>query len=125
MKRVFLIEDDVIMAECIVRAMRRAVAEDIEYQIFTDGVAAIQALDTSLPDLICLDILLNGPDGFTFLNELTSYSDTNEVPIIIISSLDLQGQDLSTYNVRAIFQKDTMTPTEVGQRIEEVLADGK
>ena len=49
--------------------------------------------------MIFLDILLTGPDGFTFLNELISYSDTAKIPIVIVSSLDFSGKDLKVNSI--------------------------
>ncbi len=73
--------------------------------------------------IFMLDSLLDGPDGFTFLNELISYSDTAEIPIIIVSSLDLSKRDLSGYGVKATLCKDTMTPKEVTAAVREALRE--
>lgn len=104
---IFIIDDDRLMAECIARATKK------ETKIFSNAIEAMQALDEKLPELIFLDILLDGPDGFTFLNEIVSYSETAEIPIVIVSSLDLTNQDLSDYGVIGILNKDTMTPQEI------------
>ena len=110
---IFVIDDDNIMAECIARACRQPA------QIFSNAIEAIQAIDNDLPDLIFLDILLDGPDGFTFLNELASYTDTADIPIIIVSSLDFKNQDLSSYGVVDILSKDTMTPLEIQKYVKK------
>ncbi len=104
---IFIIEDDIVMAKCI----KNAAGEDA--RIFSNAIEAIQALDTELPKLIFLDILLTGPDGFTFLNEMISYPDTAKIPIVIVSSLDFSGKDLSVYGVVGILNKDTMTPDDI------------
>ncbi|MBR3322339.1 response regulator [Candidatus Saccharibacteria bacterium] len=107
---IYVIDDDEIMAGCI----ERACGELREVKIFTNGIEAAQALDqTGVPDLIFLDILLDGPDGFTFLNELASYADTAVVPVVVVSSLDLAGRDLSVYNVVGVLDKNTMLPEEI------------
>lgn len=105
---IFIIEDDRIMAECIARA-----CENYQTKIFSNAIEAMANLDKNMPNLIFLDILLSGPDGFTFLNELSSYSDTVKIPIVIVSSLDLKGQDLSEYGVVGKLNKDNMYPEEV------------
>ena len=104
---IFVIDDDQIMAECIARSCKTPT------KIFTNAIDAMDALDDDLPSLIFLDILLDGPDGFTFLNELVSYSDTAAIPIVIVSSLDFHDQDLSDYGVVGILNKDTMLPVEI------------
>jgi len=121
MRKVFIIEDDREMAECIARSVKQI--EDIEIDIFGDVIAAVQALDADLPRLIFLDVLLDGPNGFTLLNELSSYSDTAKIPIIIVSSLNLSGQDLSAYGVVKVLNKETMLPAQIISAAREVLAD--
>ena len=104
---IFIIEDDEMMAECLAGYC------DSEVKIFHNAIDAMNDIDNGLPDLIFLDILLSGPDGFTFLNELASYSDTLNIPVVIVSSLNLNNLDLSSYNIVGILNKDTMMPKEV------------
>ena len=113
---IYIIEDDEIMAECIAMACRK-VKQPV--QIFHDAVSAMQALSSQLPELIFLDILLTGPDGFTFLNEMVSYEDTVKIPIIIVSSLDFKNQDLSHYGVKRVLNKATMTPDDIKNCLKE------
>ena len=61
--------------------------------------------------------MLDGPDGFTFLNELASYGDTAKIPIVIVSSLDLKNRDLTEYGVIGIIHKDTMLPEDIKQYV--------
>ncbi len=104
---IFVIDDDRLMAKCIANATKK------ETRIFDNGIEAMNALDDDMPDLIFLDILLTGPDGFTFLNELVSYSDTAKIPVVVVSSLDFSDKDLSGYGVVGVLSKDTMMPDEI------------
>lgn len=107
---IFVIDDDAVMANCIKKS-----CGEREVMIFGDGIAAMNALDDrGLPSLIFLDILLTGPDGFTFLNELVSYSDTAKIPVVVITSLELGTKDLSAYGVVGVLNKETMMPREIG-----------
>ncbi len=115
-KQIFIIEDDPAMASCLAIA-----AAPYDTSIFRDGVSAMAALDHHIPNLILLDIMLVGPDGFTLLNELISYNDTMHIPIIIVSSLNLADQDLSHYGVVAILNKETMTPTIIREEISRAI----
>lgn len=111
---IFVIDDDGIMAECIVRAA------DKEAQIFFNAIEAMQEITRgTIPELIFLDILLDGPDGFTFLNELISYEDTAKIPVVIVSSLDFSKNDLSTYGVVGVLNKDTMDPKEIRSYVKQ------
>ena len=111
---IFVVDDDEIMAECIARAAGGPV------RIFDNAIEAMNVIaDGELPEMIFLDILLTGPDGFTFLNEMISYYDTAKIPVVIVSSLDLMKKDLSVYGVVGVLNKDTMRPEDVRKYVEE------
>ena len=120
---IFVIDDDEIMAGCVARACGGVGAQSgvrNEVRVFTNAIAAMQAVDEmGVPDLVFLDVLLDGPDGFTFLNEMASYTDTAAVPVVLVSSLDLGGKDLSAYGVVGVLDKDTMKPTDIRKYVEE------
>lgn len=105
---IYIIEDDELMAECVAEACK-----GYETEIFSDAITVMNAVAKQVPDLIFLDILLTGPDGFTFLNELISYEDTQKIPVVIISSLDFKGKDLSIYGVVDTLDKATMLPKDI------------
>ncbi len=110
---VFIIDDDEIMAECVANI----VGEDAK--VFSNAISAMVMLGSdNLPDLIFLDILLDGPDGFTFLNELASYTDTSKIPVVILSSLDFKGKDLSSYGVAGVLNKDKMRPEDIREYVK-------
>lgn len=113
---IYVIDDDEIMAECVARATHH------EAKIFHNAIEAMSAIDEETPDLIFLDILLDGPDGFTFLNELMSYQDTVKIPIVIITSLDIKIDKLQDYGVVHVMKKDEMTPEEIRKYVNKFIA---
>lgn len=115
---IFVIDDDAVMAECI----KRACGEGADVLCFGNAIEAMAVMDESaeeLPELIFLDILLDGPDGFTFLNELASYTDTAKIPVVIVTSLDLRERDLASYGVVGVLEKDKMVPQEIKEYVRE------
>lgn len=114
----YIIEDNEIMSELFARYLNGIT----ETKIFHDAVSAISEISDDQPDLIFLDILLTGPDGFTFLNEIVSYEDTGKIPVVIISSLDFQLESLKNYNVVKILNKDTLLPNDLRAVSQEILA---
>lgn len=111
---IYIIDDDIVMTKCI----KRASGEDAK--IFSNAIEAMSAVaEGELPKMIFLDILLDGPDGFTFLNELVSYGDTRTIPVVIVSSLDFSKKDLSDYGVVGVLNKDTMRPEEIKEYVRK------
>jgi len=128
MARIWIIEDDEIMAECLMRATNNGLLKidqnvhlEHNFRFFSNAIDAVGFLNDEIPDLIILDILLSGPDGFTFLNELMSYHDTVNIPVVIVTSLELSSDDLSQYNVVEVLHKETMTPPEIKFTVERAL----
>ena len=111
---IFVIDDDTIMANCIARATGRDLSE---IRIFGNIIDAINNLDEELPEMILMDVMLTGPDGFTLLNELASYSDTAKIPVVIISAFDFRCEDLKDYGVVGVLNKEKMLPEEIREYV--------
>ncbi len=129
MSLVYVIEDNPMMAECIAMAVRSQEQTEADgskqppyVMIFNDAINAIKSLDTDTPDVILLDVLLTGPDGFAFLNELLSYDDTASIPVVLITSLDLSDRNLEHYGVIGTLSKSNMTPEDIQAAVAAGLA---
>ena len=62
---------------------------DHSVQIFTDGRAALRAIEQRQPDLIILDVQLPGMDGFAVCDAIRSNPNTWQIPIIMVT---VEGQ---------------------------------
>lgn len=122
MSLIYIIEDEPIMADCIASAVIGVAKEPVEVAIFNDGISAMAAVNEKLPDVILLDVMLTGPDGFAFLNEMISYPDTAKIPVVLISSLDLSKRNLEHYGVKQVLDKAKMTPEDIYAAIKTALS---
>src|SRR6266571_4014162 len=52
------------------------------------GASALASVAKNPPDLILLDILMPGQDGFEVLRSLKAAPATQEIPVIMLSALD-------------------------------------
>jgi putative two-component system response regulator len=61
-----------------------------DVRTFADGESALEFIDTSvrLPDLILLDVMLPGIDGFALCRRLKEHAMTRLVPVVLLTSLD-------------------------------------
>jgi two-component system, OmpR family, response regulator ChvI len=81
--RVAIVEDEETVREAVSFALRRAGHEVLT---FGDGLAAVEAFDADLPDLVILDITLPRMDGLDVCRRLRARSEV--VPIIFLTSRD-------------------------------------
>lgn len=122
---IFIIEDDPDFAEIYQKHLTRyfpEIPQQVFYNVIEANAAFSELSEEELPSLIILDILLTGPDGFTLLNELLSYPETSQIPVLLISSLNLGQMSLHAYNVRAILNKETFTPADFVIKIKNILS---
>lgn len=85
-----LIVDDV---RSNVQLLTEALKGDYRLSAALDGETALKAVRSNPPDLVLLDIVMPGMDGFGVLERLRSDPSTHEVPVMILSSReDVDGK---------------------------------
>ena len=110
--RVLIIDDDLEFAEVVGGMILKRMPGDVEVEYYTNALLAIKAMDEA-PDLIFLDVLLDGPDAFTLLNEMQSYPDLAKVPIVLMTSLKIKQGSLGGYGVVKVLNKSEMIPEQI------------
>lgn len=107
---ILVVDSDEVFGGCIINALEK---NGLIGHLSKNAIEAINFISEEVPKLVFLDVMLTGPDGFTFLNEMASYADTMNVPIVIVSEKDFGSFDLSEYNVVGFLNKNTMKPEEI------------
>ena len=79
-QRIMIVDDDNNIAELISLYL---IKECFEAEIYNDGESALAALDTYKPNLILLDLMLPGMDGYQVCREVRAKGNT---PIIMLSA---------------------------------------
>ena len=90
----------------------RRILKQYKLKFFHDGVAAVLGMNEEVPELVILDILLTGPTGFAVLNEMRSYPDLANVPVIVVTSVQIKTALAKQYGVAAVLDKGEMTEKE-------------
>lgn len=80
MKLIYCVEDDESIRELVLYALKN---EGYDAVGFESGEGLVNA---KVPDLILLDIMLPGADGYSILKQLRKESQTREVPVIMLTS---------------------------------------
>ena len=84
-KNILIIEDDEFFRELITKKL---LSSGFGISQAIDGQSGIEKAKEVKPDLILLDLLLPGVDGFEVLSTLKSSPDTSSIPVVILSNLD-------------------------------------
>lgn len=97
---IYCVEDESSIRELMLYTLNMAGMDTVG---FPDGKAFWEAMKTSQPDLIMLDIMLPGEDGISILQKLRSSPVTADIPVIMatakgseydkVTGLDLGADD--------------------------------
>ena len=116
MKKILIIEDDKFLRELIVKKLTK---EGYETSEAVDGEEGIKKIKAEKPDLVLLDLILPGIDGFEVLSRMKDDPALLQLPVIILSNLG-QKEDVEKglklgaidYLIKAHF-----TPGEIIEKI--------
>lgn len=68
----------------------------------TDGELALRSIQTKAPDIILLDIVMPGMDGFEVCHRLKADAGTQSIPVIFISALDDELSKMKGFKAGAV-----------------------
>ncbi|MFQ6099768.1 MAG: pyridoxal-phosphate dependent enzyme [Anaerolineae bacterium] len=117
-RSIAIIEDDPKAA----LLLRRILQTRGEYRIFEayDGVEGLELVRRERPDLILLDLMMPGMDGFAVLEALKADEDLSDVPVIVVTAKELTAAERQRLSGRIdkLMQKGSFTDEEL---LEEIL----
>jgi diguanylate cyclase (GGDEF)-like protein len=92
-----------------------------EYQVFmaTSGAQALAMCLQNSPDLILLDVVMPGMDGFEVCAQLKSHEQTREIPVIFLTALNDSEQETHGLELGAVdFISKPVNPAVVKARVK-------
>jgi DNA-binding response OmpR family regulator len=119
-KTILIVEDDKFLRELI---SKKLIQEGYDIIETIDGEEGLKKIKTEQPDLVLLDLILPGIDGFEVLSQMKEDPKTSAIPVIILSNLG-QKEDVEKglklgavdYLIKAHF-----TPGEIVEKIKAAL----
>lgn len=120
-KKILLIEDDKFLSGILIKRLQDA---EFEARLSETATDALNLLKREKVDLILLDLILPGMNGFDFLKEIkTKNPELTEIPVIVLSNL---GQDEEINRAKQLGAKDFLikahyTTKEIIEKIKEFL----
>ena len=125
--KILVVDDEPAIREIVQRTLEK---EGWEISQAADGQEALKQITQNTPEIILLDLMMPNMDGFEFLTELRKTESGRDIPVIVITAMDLTEGDQQRLNghVQQILQKGayrqedllievrTLVQTLVGQK---------
>jgi signal transduction histidine kinase/DNA-binding response OmpR family regulator len=101
-KRLLIIDDDPNVHELV----ERNFGSEFAMMFASNGEQGIEILRNQRPDMVLLDILMPGRDGWSVLSEIKNDDDLRDLPVIVVSMLEdeqkAQGLGASAHMTKPI-----------------------
>ena len=106
------------------REMLRKVLEEQGWRVeeAENGVAGLRKVGEQQPALILLDLIMPQMDGFTFLGHLRKNTNWREIPVVVLTAMDLGPEERSRLNggVERVLQKSAYSLPELKEEIQSL-----
>ena len=119
-ENILIVEDDKFLRELI---SKKLINEGFKIDEAIDGEEGLKKLEEIKPDLILLDLILPGLDGFEVLKRIKDDPGTASIPVLILSNLGQKEEVEKGFDFGAVryFIKAEYTPKEVVEEIKKIL----
>jgi signal transduction histidine kinase/DNA-binding response OmpR family regulator len=119
-RRVLLIDDDPHVHDMLDAAL------GLEYTVehASSGEQGLEQANTAPPDLIILDLMMEGMDGFEVATRIKGHSSTAHVPILVLTNKDVSKDDRTRLSgkIGALLQKANTSPSGLLHALHDLLS---
>ena len=122
--RVLIVEDDEAARQTMRRILEKEGWVAVEAE---DGRSGLDRVAEEVPALVLLDLMMPNVNGFAFLAELRANETWRNIPVIIVTAMELSSDDRKRLNggVQQILQKGSYSPGDLVDELRLVLAGDK
>ncbi|MBD3584275.1 diguanylate cyclase [Salinimonas sp. HHU 13199] len=96
--KVLIVDDDI----ATIRLIADALSADYDVLVAKTAREGLTRALESQPDLILLDVVMPGADGFALCRQLKSYDQIQQIPVIFVSALDAVAQQTKGFELGAV-----------------------
>ncbi len=118
-----VIEDDVVTRNLLVDLLGQ---EGWSVRAAASGAAALTALESEVPQLILLDLVLPEMDGFAFVEQMRRVPAWRAIAVVVVTALELSAVDRERLagRVQGVVQKSTFGFSDLVGEIERIVGPG-
>jgi CheY-like chemotaxis protein len=119
-RTILLVDDSPVNLGVVVEGLER---HGFEVLVAADGEEALQRIEVIKPDIVLLDVMMPGIDGFEVCRRLKAQPHTRDIPVIFMTSLSGAEDKVNGFNAGAVdYVTKPLQIDEVRARVNTHLA---
>ena len=115
-KRILYVEDETDL-QWLVKHILESVG-GFEVMVCNSGAESLRRIGEFAPDLVLLDVMMPGMDGFEVLRALRARSEYAAIPVVFVTARTQEGDEYLRSGAQGVITK----PFEPGTLLEQVRA---
>jgi signal transduction histidine kinase/DNA-binding response OmpR family regulator len=117
---VLVVDDDATLRRLVVETLAR---DGRELREASNGLDALVAIAAQRPDVLILDLMMPGLDGFGVLEQLRDRPETRRLPVVVLTARDLSEGERDRLRERSawLLEKGDFSSTELRRLVHQAL----
>jgi len=118
--KILIIDDDRFLTGIFVPSLKK---KGLAVAVANDPLSGLELVKRDPPDLILLDIVMPGMDGYAVLRELKSDAATASIPVVMLSNLT-QPEDIEramAAGASGFLKKQESLPSAVAEKVRQLV----
>lgn len=115
-----LVVDD---TETNIDLLVETLGDDYDVSVAMDGKSALESVAADPPDLVLLDIMMPGIDGYEVCRQLKSDDKTRKIPVVFVTAMGEVTDETRGFELGAVdFITKPISPPIVQARVQSILS---
>jgi signal transduction histidine kinase/CheY-like chemotaxis protein len=108
-RRVLIVDDDLGFVSLVARGLE-SIRADLMLHTAHDGMAALKQAREHPPDLVLLDLVMPGMDGFALIDAIRSLPRMHDLPIVLITATSRQRDAADAFGTLTLERAGGLRP---------------
>ena len=120
MKKILLADDDQFLAKSYKVKLEK---DGYAVTIVSSGVEVLESLEKEIPDLLLLDLIMPGKDGYTTLEDIRKNPKFNSLKVVVSTNLTQEEdkEKVKKLGAKGYIIKSDLSLAEFSEKIKEIL----
>ncbi len=122
MPKILIADDELIMRELLKEALEKLEDRGVELLLAENGKDAIESIRTEKPELVILDVMMPGIDGFEVCNTIKNELGMKDVYVLMLTAKGQEHDRQKGKDVGAdIYITKPFDPDEIAGKVAQIL----